>query len=64
MRNLDIFLFPNTGLMVIVRQRAGPGEFLELLRKRNKRAVVEISIPCSFVSVIRNKESRLQDGTL
>ncbi len=57
------------GLMVFVRQRPGDGEFLELIRKKDERADVKISIPCSFVSVvrekeIRDKESRHQDGTL
>ncbi|MDG0816009.1 protein-L-isoaspartate O-methyltransferase family protein [Bdellovibrio svalbardensis] len=58
------------GLMAFVHKRVGFGDFLELIKKHDHKPEVKISIPCNFESVVRdngiakNKESRLQDGTL
>lgn len=48
------------GLMVVVRKNDFGGDVLELIQKKAQRAEVKISIPCSFVSVIRSKELRPQ----
>lgn len=52
------------GRMVFVRQSFWGYDVLELIEKVNGQPVVLQTMPCSFVSVVRKKESRLQDGTL
>lgn len=53
------------GLMVFVRERGtGEGELLEVIRKKDGKPEVKISIPCQFVPVVRKKESHLDDGIL
>ncbi|WP_413557770.1 protein-L-isoaspartate O-methyltransferase family protein [Bdellovibrio sp. HCB209] len=52
------------GLMVFVRKQDKKNDMLELIKKSNGQPHVLNSIPCSFVSVNRDAESRLNDGTL
>ncbi|WII73646.1 fibrillarin-like rRNA/tRNA 2'-O-methyltransferase [Bdellovibrio sp. 22V] len=51
------------GRMVFVRETHLGYDSLELIEKKNGVVDVISAVPCSFVSVIRKKESRLQDGT-
>lgn len=52
------------GVMVFVRKRDHHADMLEVIKKKNGQAETKISMPCSFVSVVRSKESRQEDGTL
>ncbi|UYL09505.1 protein-L-isoaspartate O-methyltransferase [Bdellovibrio sp. SKB1291214] len=52
------------GLMVFVRKEDKKNDMLQLIKKVNGQQQILNSIPCSFVTVNRNAESRLQDGTL
>lgn len=51
------------GLMVFVRKQEKKNDMLELIKKVNGQQQILNSIPCSFVAVNRESESRLQDGT-
>ncbi|MFM6928895.1 MAG: protein-L-isoaspartate O-methyltransferase family protein [Bdellovibrio sp.] len=52
------------GLMVYIQSQEDGNDLLLLIHKEQGKAHVLRTIPCRFVPVIRNKESRLQDGTL
>lgn len=52
------------GLMVFVRESEWGYDTLELTEKQNGKPVILRTVPCSFVSVLRKKESRLDGGTL
>ncbi|MGE5086157.1 MAG: protein-L-isoaspartate O-methyltransferase family protein [Bacillota bacterium] len=52
------------GLMVYVQNREGGSDLLLLIKKEDGNPHVLRTIPCHFFPAIRNKESRLQDGTL
>lgn len=52
------------GLMVYIQSQEDGNDLLLLVQKEHGVPHVLRTIPCRFVPVIRNKESRLQDGTL
>jgi protein-L-isoaspartate(D-aspartate) O-methyltransferase len=51
------------GLMVFVQKNEKKSDMLQLIKKVNGQQQILNSIPCSFVAVNRESESRLQDGT-
>lgn len=51
------------GLMVFVRKQERKADMLQLIKKSHGEQQILNSIPCSFVTVNRGSESRLQDGT-
>ncbi|WP_374074136.1 protein-L-isoaspartate O-methyltransferase [Bdellovibrio bacteriovorus] len=52
------------GRMIFVRQNYLGYDVLEVIDKKNGQPVIVNSMPCSFVPVVRQKESRLDGGTL
>ena len=57
-------LLKEEGLMVYVQSQEGTYDLLYLVQKKDGKPHILRSIPCRFVPVIRNKESRLDNGTL
>ncbi|MEK2688153.1 protein-L-isoaspartate O-methyltransferase family protein [Bdellovibrio sp. GT3] len=52
------------GLMIFVKKQEKKNDMLQLIKKVQGQMQILNSIPCSFVTVNRSGESRLQDGTL
>ncbi|MBO9667446.1 MAG: protein-L-isoaspartate O-methyltransferase [Bdellovibrio sp.] len=52
------------GLMIFVQKQEAKNDMLLLVKKVNGKPETLNSLPCAFVSVNRNKGSRLQNGTL
>ncbi|XGC79787.1 protein-L-isoaspartate O-methyltransferase [Bdellovibrio bacteriovorus] len=52
------------GRMVFVHEAHFGYDLLEVIEKINGEPVIQETVPCSFVSVVRKKESRLNNGTL
>lgn len=51
------------GIMVFVR-KSDHADTLEVIKKKDDKPETKISMPCSFVPVVRSKESRQEDGIL